>query len=168
MRKKVIAGNWKMNNDVNGTVNLISEIKKELNTKNFNAEVIVCPPFTNLETAYALVKDSVVKLGAQNMYFEESGAFTGEISPSMLKSVGCEFVILGHSERRTIFHESDQTINKKIKTAIKHGLKPIFCIGETLDEREKGITFKVIETQVRGGLEGLTQSDLSNMIIAIS
>ncbi len=166
MRKKVIAGNWKMNNDVNGTVNLISEIKKELNAKSQKADIIVCPPFTNLETAYALVKDSTIKLGAQNMYFEESGAFTGEISPSMLKSTGCEFVILGHSERRTIFHETDQTINKKIKTAVKHGLKPIFCIGETLEEREKGITFKVIETQVRNGLEGLTQSELSDMIIA--
>lgn len=166
MRKKVIAGNWKMNNDINSTVNLISEIKKELNAKSFDADVIVCPPFTSLETAYALVKGSVVKLGAQNMYFEESGAFTGEISPSMLKSAGCEYVILGHSERRTIFHESDQTINKKIKTAVKHNLKPIFCIGETLDEREKGITFKVIETQVRNGLDGLTQSELSNLIVA--
>ncbi len=166
MRKKVIAGNWKMNNDVNGTVNLISEIKKELNTKNFNADVIVCPPFTNLETAYALIKDSQIKLGAQNMYFEESGAFTGEISPMMLKSTGCEFVILGHSERRTIFLENDRLINKKIKTAVKHNLKPIFCVGETLEEREKGVTFNIIETQVRNGLEGLAQSELSNMIIA--
>lgn len=166
MRKKVIAGNWKMNNDVNGTVNLISEIKKELNGKNLKADVIVCPPFTNLETAYALVKDSAIKLGAQNMYFEESGAFTGEISPSMLKSAGCEFVILGHSERRTIFHENDQLINKKIKTAVKHGLKPIFCIGETLEEREKGTTFNVIETQVRNGLEGLTQNELSSLVVA--
>ena len=166
MRKKVIAGNWKMNNDLNGTINLISDLKKVLASKNVNAQVIVCPPFTNLETASTLVKDSTIKLGAQNMYFEESGAFTGEISPSMLKSVGCEFVILGHSERRTIFGETDQVINKKIKTAVKHGLKPIFCIGETLDEREKGITFKVIETQVRGGLEGLNESELGNLIVA--
>ena len=166
MRKKVIAGNWKMNNDINGTVGLISELKKELSTKSINADVIVCPPFTNLETANTLVKGSSIKLGAQNMYFEENGAFTGEISPSMLKSVGCEFVILGHSERRTIFGETDQVINKKIKTAVKHGLKPIFCIGETLEEREKGVTFKVIETQVKGGLEGLSESELSNLIIA--
>ncbi len=166
MRKKVIAGNWKMNNDINGTVNLISELKKELNARTVNAGVIVCPPFTNLETANTLIKDSTIKLGAQNMYFEENGAFTGEISPSMLKSVGCEYVILGHSERRTIFGETDQIINKKIKTAIKHALKPIFCIGETLEEREKGITFKVIETQVRGGLEGLSEAELSNLIIA--
>jgi triosephosphate isomerase (TIM) len=166
MRKKVIAGNWKMNNDLNGTVNLVSEIKRELNDKQLKASVILCPPFTNLETASALLKDSPIKLGAQNMYFEENGAFTGEISSSMLKSVGCEFVILGHSERRTIFGESDQVINKKVKTAIKHGLKPIFCIGETLAERENGTTFKVIETQILGGLESLSETDLSDLIVA--
>lgn len=166
MRKKVIVGNWKMNNDLHGTVSLISDLKKELNGKNVEAEVIICPPFTSLETASTLLKDSTIKLGAQNMYFEESGAFTGEVSVSMLKSVGCEYVILGHSERRTIFSEGDQVINKKIKTAIKFGLKPIFCIGETLEEREKGITFKVIETHVQNGLKDLSESDLSNLIIA--
>ena len=166
MRKKVIAGNWKMNMDMNGTVALISELKNEIRNKNLNASVIVCPPFTNLDTASALIKDSSIKLGAQNMYFEENGAFTGEISPSMLKSVGCEFVILGHSERRTIFGESDQAINKKIKTAVKHGLKPIFCIGETLEEREGGITFKVIERQISNGLEGLSGTDLAELIVA--
>ena len=166
MRKKVFAGNWKMNNDLNGTVSLISNFKKELNRKNIEAEVIICPPFTSLETASTLVKDTTIKLGAQNMYFEESGAFTGEVSVAMLKSVGCEYVILGHSERRTIFGESDQVINKKIKTAIKFGLKPIFCIGETLEDREKGITFKVVETQVQNGLKDLSESDLQNLIIA--
>lgn len=166
MRKKVIAGNWKMNNDLRGTVSLISDLKKELNRKNVEAEIIICPPFTSLETASTLLKDSTIKLGAQNMYFEESGAFTGEVSVSMLKSVGCEYVILGHSERRTIFGESDQVINKKIKTAIKFRLKPIFCIGETLEEREKGITFKVVETQIQNGLKDLSESDLTNLIIA--
>jgi len=166
MRKKVIAGNWKMNNDLHGTVNLISDLKKEMNAKNTETEVIICPPFTSLETASTLLKDSVIKLGAQNMYFEESGAFTGEVSVAMLKSVGCEYVILGHSERRTIFGENDQIINKKIKAAIKFGLKPIFCIGETLEEREKGITFKIIETQIQNGLKELTESDLVNLIIA--
>jgi len=151
MRTKVIAGNWKMNNDLRGTISLISDLKKELNGKNFEAEVIICPPFTSLETASTLLKDSVIKLGAQNMYFEESGAFTGEVSGAMLKSVGCKYVILGHSERRTIFAESDQVINKKIKTAIRFGLKPIFCIGETLEEREKGITFNVVENQIQNG-----------------
>jgi triosephosphate isomerase len=112
------------------------------------------------------LKESGIKLGAQNMYFEESGAFTGEISPAMIKSVGCEFVILGHSERRTIFGETNQTINKKIKAAVKHEIKPIFCIGETLDERESGVTFKVIETQVKEGLSGLSEVELANLIIA--
>jgi triosephosphate isomerase len=166
MRKKVIAGNWKMFNDINGTVKLISDIKNDLNGKNTSAVVIVCPPFTNLETASTLVKGSAVKLGAQNMYFEENGAFTGEVSPLMLNSVGVEYVVLGHSERRTIFGENNLLINKKIKAAIKHGLKPIFCIGETLEEREKGVTFKVIETQVRNGLEGLNEAELVNLILA--
>jgi len=166
MRKKIIAGNWKMNNGINETVNLISDIKKELSEKKVYADAIICPPFINLETAHALLKESSIKLGAQNLYFEESGAFTGEISPSMLKSVGCEFVILGHSERRTIFGESDQVINKKIKIAIKNGLKPIFCIGETLEQREKGVTFKVIETQITNGLKELSESELENLIVA--
>jgi len=166
MRKKVIAGNWKMFNEINGTVELNAGIKKEVNDKTLNADIIICPPFTNLETASTLVKGSSVKLGAQNMHFEDNGAFTGEISPLMLKSVGVEFVVLGHSERRTIFNETDEIINKKIKAAIKHGLKPIFCIGETLEEREKGITFEICERQVRRGLEGLNESELINLIIA--
>ncbi len=166
MRKKVVAGNWKMNNDINSSVTLINEIKKGLNEKNLNVEVIICPPFTSLETANVLIKDTPIKLGAQNMYFETSGAFTGEISPLMLKSVGCEYVILGHSERRTIFLESNQLINKKIKSAVSNGLKPIFCIGETLQERENGETFKVVETQIREGLADLSENELKNLIIA--
>ena len=166
MRTKVVAGNWKMNNDLNGSISLISDLKKGLSDKNLNVITIVCPPFTSLETANTLLKGSDIKLGAQNMYFEESGAFTGEVSAQMLLGTGCEYVILGHSERRTIFGESNQTINKKIKTAVKHQLKPIFCIGETLEEREKEITFKVIETQIREGLDSLSESDLSNLIIA--
>lgn len=166
MRTKVVAGNWKMNNDINSSVTLINEIKKELTSKNLNVQVIICPPFISLETANVLIKDTPIKLGAQNMYYEPSGAFTGEISPVMLKSVGCEYVILGHSERRTIFLESNQLINKKIQAAVKHSLKPIFCIGETLEEREKGITFNVVETQIREGLDGLSEVDLASLIIA--
>ncbi|MCX7876904.1 MAG: triose-phosphate isomerase [Melioribacteraceae bacterium] len=165
MRKKIIAGNWKMNNDISGSINLITELKKGLNEKT-NATVIVCPPFTSLETAQTLLKDSTIKYGAQNMYYEESGAFTGEISPLMLKSLGCDYVIIGHSERRTIFNESDELINKKIKSAIKNNLIPIFCIGETLEEREKGITFDICERQVRNGLEGISETELDNLIIA--
>jgi triosephosphate isomerase len=126
----------------------------------------VCPPFTNLETVNAVIKDSAIQLGAQNMYFEENGAFTGEISPAMLKSVGCSFVILGHSERRTIFGESNQLINKKIKAALKFGIKPIFCIGESLEQRENGTTFKVVENQITEGLAGITESELETLIIA--
>lgn len=166
MRKKVVAGNWKMNNDLSQSVNLISEIKNAAAGKELNAEVIICPPFTSLETASALVKDTNVKLGAQNMYFEENGAFTGEISASMLKSVGCEYVILGHSERRAIFGESDEVINRKIKKALSAGLKPIFCIGETLEERESGVTNKIIERQVRNGLIGISSEELKSIIVA--
>jgi triosephosphate isomerase (TIM) len=164
MRKKVIAGNWKMFNDIPATANLINELKQKLNSN--NVDVIVCPPFTSLESAAKLLKDSSIKLGAQNMYYEESGAFTGEISAPMLKSAGCEYVILGHSERRTIFKENDEMINKKIKKALQTGLKPIFCIGETLKEREDGITETIVKNQVVGGLKDLTINDLKQIIIA--
>lgn len=166
MRRYVIAGNWKMNNDLNSSIRLISELKNALASKTLNADVVICPPFTSLETASVMIKDSLISLGAQNMYFEESGAYTGEISPTMLLSVGCKYVIIGHSERRTIFNESNQLINKKINAAIKFKLKPIFCIGETLIEREKNITFKVIEEQIREGLSDLSESDLESLIIA--
>ncbi|NUN10451.1 MAG: triose-phosphate isomerase [Ignavibacteriaceae bacterium] len=166
MSKKVIAGNWKMNMDIPETVKLISGIKEALKNINNGAEAIVCPPFTSLETAYTLLKDSPIGLGAQNMYFEDSGAYTGEISAAMLKSVGCRYVILGHSERRTIFKESDETINKKVKKAHSSGLLPIFCIGETLEEREKGITFDVIRTQLSGGLKDVSPAELEKTIIA--
>jgi len=165
MRNVVIAGNWKMNKDLNESITLVSEIKKTL-VSNFNVSVIVCPPFTSLETVSALLKDSDIKLGAQNMYFEEDGAFTGEISAKMLKSVGCEYVILGHSERRTIFCESEELINKKIKKALSENLKPIFCIGETLSEREKGVTNEVLEKQIVGGLKDISAEQLKNIIIA--
>ncbi len=164
MRKKVIAGNWKMNNNLSEAVELISDIKKGLTEFEPQADVIICPPYISLETASALIEDTLIKLGAQNMYFEESGAYTGEVSAEMLKSVGCEFVILGHSERRTIFNESDETINSKIKRALASGLKPIFCIGETLEQRESGVTNKVVETQVKEGLKEI--SELQNIIIA--
>lgn len=166
MRTKVIAGNWKMNNDINGTIELISGIKSILTGKKIDAKLIICPPFTSLETAKELLKGSEVGLGAQNMYFVENGAYTGEISAQMLKSVGCEYVILGHSERRTIFGETDELINKKVKKALATGLKPIFCVGETLDERESGTTFDVIKRQVETGLSELTESDMETVIIA--
>lgn len=166
MRKMVIAGNWKMHGELNETVNLISGIKNLLEDYDVKCDVIVAPPFTSLETANTLVKDSQIKLSAQNMHFEDKGAFTGEISHSMLKSVGCEFVILGHSERRSIFGETDEMINKKITKALSVGLNPIFCIGETLEEREVNITEKIVETQIRKGLENVSESDLAKIIVA--
>ena len=166
MRNYVIAGNWKMYKDLNESITLISEIKKLLVNKKNNVQVILCPPFTSLETASALLKDSEIKLGAQNMHFETEGAFTGEISSKMLKSVGCEYVILGHSERRTIFHETDEFINKKIIKALDEGLNPIFCIGETLEEREKNITNQILEKQISNGLKGISIDNLKKIIIA--
>ena len=166
MRRKVIAGNWKMNNDIKETQNLLSKITSGISMDNLNCDVIVCPPFTSLFEAYTLLKDTKIKLGAQNMHFESSGAFTGEISASMLKSVGCEYVILGHSERRTIFGETDELINNKIKKANASGLKPIFCVGELLEEREAGITEKVIEKQIKSGLKDISSEEMGNVIIA--
>lgn len=166
MRKKVIAGNWKMYMDIAGAVNLISGIKAGLNKDTLKCDVVICPPAVNLETANELVKNSPVGLGAQNMYFEDQGAFTGEISAPMLKAVGCGYVILGHSERRTIFGEKDELINKKVVKALSSGLTPIFCIGETLEERENGTTFNVVKTQITEGLKGVSGDEISKVIIA--
>lgn len=166
MRKKVIAGNWKMNKNLTESISLIKEIKLAALSLSGKVEVIVCPPYTSLETGAGLLKESPVKLGAQNMHFEESGAFTGEISASMLKSVGVEYVILGHSERRTIFGENNEIINKKMKKALSSGLKPIFCVGETLEERETNLTEKVIEKQVVEGLAGISAEEMKSIIIA--
>jgi triosephosphate isomerase len=165
MRRKIIAGNWKMNNDLSAAKTLISNLLK-LITGNENCGIIICPPFTSLSEASSQIKNSAVKLGAQNMYFENDGAYTGEVSAQMLKSTGCEYVILGHSERRAIFNESDSLINKKIKKAIASGLKPIFCVGETLEQREKGITKEIIKTQVSGGLKDVSSDEIKSLIIA--
>ena len=166
MRKTVIAGNWKMNNDLKESEKLIVELKNLLQNEKLNCDVIVCPSFTSLSEASKLVKGTVIKLGAQNMHFEDNGAFTGEVSASMLRSAGCEYVILGHSERRHIFGESDEVINKKIKKALAAGLKPIFCIGELLEERENGTTNDVVKRQVLKGLDGISADDMKNIIVA--
>ena len=165
MRKKVIAGNWKMNKTLIESQELVSKIINGLG-KDSKCDVVVCPPFTSLNEVYSLIKNTPVKLGAQNMHYENNGAYTGEISADMLKSVGCEYVILGHSERRAIFEESDETINKKIKAAIGKKLKVIFCVGEQLDQREKGITMDIISNQVTKGLNGITAENISEIIIA--
>ncbi len=166
MRKKIVAGNWKMNNDLGGSVKLISELVNKAKEIKTEIVMIVCPPFTSLDTAQTLLKDSKIELGAQNMHAEENGAFTGEISAGMLKSVGCKYVILGHSERRTLFGETDSVINKKLIKSLDSGLLPIFCVGETLEEREKGITEKVIETQIVNGLKNISDENMQKIIIA--
>jgi len=166
MRKKIIAGNWKMNNNLQESEKLIVELKNLLQNEKPNCEVIICPPFTSLTEASKLIDGSLIKLGAQNMHFEENGAYTGEISASMLKSVGCEFVILGHSERRNIFGETDEVINTKIMKALSIELKPIFCVGELLEEREAGTTNDVIKHQVLKGLEGISANEMKNILIA--
>ena len=165
MRKKVIAGNWKMNKDLNESQNLVSGIIDGLGNEN-KCDVVVCPPFTSLNEVHSLIKNTPIKLGAQNVYYETDGAFTGEVSTGMLKSVGCDYVIIGHSERRTIFGEKDELLNKKNKKALADGLKVIFCIGESLAQREKGITNSVVEKQLQKGLDGISSEELNNIIIA--
>lgn len=166
MRKKVIAGNWKMNYNLHQSVAFIQQLKEEVLKKERNCDIIICPNYIALSEAKKIIKDSPIKLGAQNIYFEDSGAFTGETSADMIKSIGCDYVILGHSERRTIFKETDELINKKLKQALKHELHPIFCIGETLEERENGITNNVVEKQIELGLENITAEEMLKIIIA--
>lgn len=166
MRKYIIAGNWKMNKNLTESIKLVSDLKANLAGKNINADVIIAPPFTSLETISSIIKETDIKLAAQNMHPSDAGAFTGEISADMLKSVGCDYVILGHSERRTIFNENDEFINEKVKKAHNINLTPILCCGESLEERENGTTFNVVEKQIRIGLKDLTQSQIEDTIIA--
>lgn len=166
MRTKTIAGNWKMFKNLQQTEELINGLKKASEFNEKTVKVIVCPPFTSLSLAGSLLKGTPIALGAQNMYFEDEGAFTGEISPGMLKSVGCEYVILGHSERRLYFHETNESVNTKAKKALASGLIPIVCVGETLEEREKNITDLIVSTQVRGCLKEISAADVEKIIIA--
>ncbi len=164
MRKKVIAGNWKMNMLPNEAINFIEEFAPLV--KDTKHEVILCVPYTNLFYCLLNIQGTNIKIGAQNMHWEESGAYTGEVSGQMLKSIGVEYVIIGHSERRQYFAETDETVNKKIKSALNVGLKPIVCVGETLEQREKGITEQVITNQVEKAFEGIETTDLEKIIIA--
>ena len=165
MRKPIIAGNWKMYKDVNQAVELANEIKRAAFDVE-NVDIVICPPFTNLSDVGEMLVESNVGLGAQNCYWETEGAFTGEISVPMIKSVGCGYVIIGHSERRKYFGETDETVNKKVKAAIDGGLSPIMCVGETLEEREAGKTLDVVKAQVTGGLKGFEEEYLDPLIIA--
>jgi len=166
MRNIIIAGNWKMYKDIVETAELINALKPLLSDINPRISVVICPPFTSLAIAGNLIKGSVMKLGGQNMSEHDEGAFTGEVSWKMLKSTGCEYVILGHSERRQYFKETNELINQKARKALANGLKPIICVGETLEEREKGYTEQVIASQIRGVLEGISSADVSRSIIA--
>lgn len=164
MRKKVIAGNWKMNMLPDQTIKFIDEIAPLVkDTKN---EVILCVPYTDLFYALLTAQNTNIKIGAQNMHWEENGAYTGEVSGKMLKVIGVEYVIIGHSERRQYFAETDETVNKKIKAAFANELKPIVCVGETLSQREEGKTEEIITNQTRLALEGLSNEQVKNTIIA--
>jgi triosephosphate isomerase len=165
MRNKFIAGNWKMNTTCAETESLAralvdgtADIKR--------TTILIAPPFTNLYVARGIVQNSKIKLGGQTMFWEPKGAYTGEISPLMLKDLGCEYVILGHSERRQHFRETNQEINRKIKAALQHQLKPILCVGESLENRERDQTLGVVEHQIRNALAGFTPAEASNFTIA--
>lgn len=164
MRKPIIAGNWKMNKTLKEALELAEELKPMV--KGAACEVVICPPFVCLGQVIDAVKGSNIKVGAQNMHFEENGAFTGEVSPVMLKDIGVDYVIIGHSERRQYFNETDETVNKKVKAAFDHELVPIVCCGETLEEREGNITNEVLDRQIRKGLEGFAIKDMEKIIVA--
>ena len=164
MRRKVIAGNWKMNMLPNEAMQFIEQlIPLVRDTKN---EVILCVPYTDLFYALLTAQNTNIKIGAQNMHFEEKGTYTGEISGKMLKAINVEYVIIGHSERRQYFNETDETVNKKIKAAFENGLKPIVCVGETLEQRESGKAEEIITKQTELALQGLTNNQVENTIIA--
>ncbi len=165
MRTKIVAGNWKMNKTATEASALIAEIRKAANDGNGKVEVVVCPPFTDLKAAAEALKGSNIGLGAQNMHWEASGAYTGEISAAMLKDLGVKYVIIGHSERRQSFAETDETVNKKTKAALAAGLIPIVCVGETLAEREAGKMEAVVVKQVVEGLAGI-EADFEKIVIA--
>ncbi|MFS8501082.1 MAG: triose-phosphate isomerase [Caldicoprobacter sp.] len=164
MRKPIIAGNWKMHKTPSQTVSLINELKPLV--KDAQVEVVVCPPFVCLPAAKEALSGSNIKLGAQNMHWEEQGAFTGEVAPGMLKELDVEYVIIGHSERRQYFGETDEMVNKKVLSAVAHNLIPIICVGETLEQREQGITEEVVDKQTRAALEGLNADVAHRVVIA--
>ena len=164
MRKKIIAGNWKMNMTPSQAVALCAELKDLV--KNDDVDVVYCVPAIDIVPVVNALKGTNVKVGAENMYFEEKGAFTGEISAAMLKDAGVEYVIIGHSERRDYFKEDDALLNKKVKKAIEAGLTPILCCGETLEQREMGITMDWIRMQIKSDLQGVAAADVAKLVIA--
>lgn len=164
MRVPFIAGNWKMNLSLEEGKALVSELKETASKT--DVQVAVCVPFVYLSAIKEEIKGSKIKLGAQNMHWEESGAYTGEVSPSMLKEIGADYVVIGHSERREYFAETDETVNKKIKSALAHDLLPIFCCGESLETREAGNEKTWVREQIIKGLEGIDQENMKKIVIA--
>jgi len=164
-RKALIAGNWKMYNTVGEALDLLTALKKGVNPDT-RAEVMVAPSYTALAVAAEVLKDSGIILAAQDTHWEDKGAFTSAVSPVQIKDAGCSYVIIGHSERRSVFGDTDEIINKKIAAALKHCLTPVLCVGETLAERESNKTYRVLETQLADGLKGFTAEDLAKLVIA--
>ncbi len=164
LRRTVIAGNWKMNNTPSQACSLIEEIKPLV--KDANCDVVICVPYVDLLVAIAATKGTNIRVGAQNMHFEPKGAFTGEVSAEMLREMGVQYVVIGHSERREYFAETDHTVNKKLHAALEAGITPILCVGESLEQREDGVTDEWIRMQVKIALKGLTAAQVRSMIIA--
>jgi triosephosphate isomerase len=165
MRKKIIAGNWKMYKTNEEAKQLVNNLKQNISAIK-KTKVVICPPATALVEVAALLRGTPIALGAQNIHWEKEGAFTGELSAGMIKSAGAAFVILGHSERRQYFGETDDKVRRKIVAALSQGLTPIVCIGETLEEREKGITKEIVARQIDQGLSGLTAPQVSRLVFA--
>jgi triosephosphate isomerase len=166
MRKNIVAGNWKMNKTLQEGVDLAKELEKALSNKNVNCDVVICTPFIHLATVHALIDSKVVKLGAQNCADKASGAYTGEVSAVMVASAGAKYVILGHSERRAYYGETNATLKEKVKLALENRLTPIFCIGEVLDEREAGIQNEAVKTQIEEGLFDLSAEEFGKIVLA--
>ena len=164
MRKPIIAGNWKMHKTIAEAVEFVNDIKDKVN--NTDVEAVICAPFTLLKDLKEATKGTNIKIGAQNMHYAEQGAFTGEISAPMLKELNIDYVVLGHSERRQYFNETDETVNKKVLKALEVGIDPILCVGETLEEREAGNTKDVCKVQVEKALENVSKEDLAKVVIA--
>jgi triosephosphate isomerase len=164
MRTPLVAGNWKMNKTVVEARDLVAVMKTPL-SEIVDVEKVLCPAFTALTAVAALLGDTDIGLGAQDMHWEEKGAFTGEVAPNMVKEY-CRYVIIGHSERRAYFGETDETVNKKVSTAIKFGLTPIVCVGETLDQYESGLTAEVVRRQIKNGLAGIDSANAAKIVIA--
>ena len=167
MRKTIIAGNWKMYKTISESIELANGLKRELfKLDTQDIDIVICPAFTALAEVAEVIDESNIRLGAQDVYWELEGAFTGEVSVAMLKDAGCEFVIIGHSERRQFFHETNESVNKKIKAALSGGLAPIVCVGETLSEREANQTFKVLDDHIKNGLMDISPEDILKIVIA--